>query len=79
MNCHQWRTQKVSDGGPSFVTIVRRHQPALLLLKLLGFALHFLFLGSEGGHGTVAYPLGTLVTATVAALFCFANFFANCN
>ena len=34
--CDQWRTQKVSEGEPKF-----RHKPALHLLKLLGFALHF--------------------------------------
>ena len=38
-----------------------RKNSALLLPKLLGFALHFLFLESEGGHGTVASSLGTLV------------------
>ena len=38
-----------------------RKKPALLLLKLLGFALHFLLLGSEGGHRTVASHIGTVV------------------
>ena len=45
----QWRTQKVSEGAQSFVTVVWRQKPALLLLKLLGFALHFFIFSVWGG------------------------------
>ena len=42
-----------------------REKPALLLLKLLGFALHFLMFRVSVGHGTVASLLGTLVFTAI--------------
>ena len=41
LSCSVAYAESFLRGGRSFVTIVRRHKPALLLLKLLGFSLHF--------------------------------------
>ena len=55
----QWRTQEVSKEGPKFRHNRVTSQTIFVLAKTAWFC--FTFLGSEGGHGTVASPLGTLV------------------
>ena len=49
-------------------TLNTREKPALVLLKLLGFALHF-FIFRVLFYGTVASPLGTLVLLLNLAVF----------
>ena len=51
--------RKFPRGGPKF-----RHN-CVTSQTTFAFALHFLFLGSEGEHSTVVSPLGTLVAKPI--------------
>jgi len=45
----QWRTQKLSEGGASFATIVRRHNRVTSQINFRGSAEGMTILGGSGG------------------------------
>ena len=56
-------------GGPKFRHNRVTSQTSIAFAKTAWFC--FTFLGSEGNHGTVVYPLGTLVCSHIGILQIF--------